>query len=97
MPVGLILNELISNSLKHGFPGERRGTITVDLKDNKEIGFQLTVRDNGIGLPPNFALENTPSLGLRLVKILNNQIGAQFEFKNENGAEFQLTFREVKV
>ena len=73
-PLGLIASELISNSLKHAFPDSRGGTILVELTDKKEIGYQLLIHDTGIGLPDGFVLENTSSLGLRLVKILINQI-----------------------
>ncbi len=97
VPVGLILNELLSNTFKHAFPEERQGKISVRLENKKELGFQLLIKDDGVGLPANFTLNNTKSLGLRLVRILTEQISATLEFKSENGAEFRLTFQEVKV
>ncbi len=97
VPVGLILNELLSNTFKHAFPGDRRGKVEIKLQDKKELGFQLLMKDSGVGLPPDFSLHNTKSLGLRLVRILTEQISAVLQFSGENGAEFRLTFREVKV
>lgn len=97
VPVGLILNELLSNTYKHAFPGERRGKVQVALLDRSEGGFELRIKDDGIGLPSDFSLNNTQSLGLRLVRILTEQISASLEFEGTQGAEFRLTFREVKV
>ena len=97
VPVGLILNELLSNTFKHAFPGDRRGKVQVAFEDKKELGFQLLIKDSGVGLPPDFSLNNTKSLGLRLVRILTDQINASLRFASENGAEFRLNFREVKV
>lgn len=97
VPLGLIVNELLSNSLKHAFPGERSGHLQVNLKPQDQGGYELMMRDNGVGLPAGFSLDNTSSLGLRLVKILTSQLGAQLTIKSEGGAEFSLNFREVKV
>jgi two-component sensor histidine kinase len=97
VPVGLIINELLSNSFKYAFPSGSEGIIHVALRDKKEFGFELIVRDNGVGLPGDFRLEDARSLGLRLVKILADQIGATLEFKSGKGTEFRLTFREAKT
>jgi PAS domain S-box-containing protein len=94
IPLGLIINELISNSLKHAFNG--KGEIRVVLeKDNDNI-YTLTVKDNGIGLPDNFDYENTSSLGLQLVNALVNQIEGKMRVKVNNGTIFQIKFRELQ-
>ena len=73
-PVGLIVTELITNAVKHAFPGGRRGTVTVGLK-RSGAGIILEVRDDGAGLPPGFDLAATPGMGFNLVRALSDQIG----------------------
>ncbi len=69
IPCGLLINELMTNSLKYAFPGERRGKITVVLQEKAD---EMTLRyhDDGVGLPPSFDLEKVQSLGLQLVRLL---------------------------
>jgi two-component sensor histidine kinase len=95
-PCGLIINELISNSLKHAFPTDKIGKIILGLHrcpNSKNI--ILTVRDNGVGFPANFAWQETESLGLQLVQTLTKQLQGQLEVKQENGTCFQFTFSEL--
>ncbi|PYI87115.1 MAG: hypothetical protein DME26_07170 [Verrucomicrobia bacterium] len=75
VPVGLILNELVSNCLKHAFPGGKSGLVRIELQTEQATQFRLAVRDNGVGFPPDFDLGNIPTLGLRLVRILISQLG----------------------
>ncbi len=91
IPCGLIINELVSNSLKYAFPDGQRGEIKIDLRlDNgKSI---LTVSDNGIGLPEDVDFQNTGSLGLRLVKILVNQINGELHINKSEGTSFTIEF-----
>jgi len=92
IPLGLIINELFTNSLKYAFPEERIGKITVELKDdNGEL--VLVVSDDGVGLPPDFDIEKCNSLGMELVVTLTRQIKAKMEFKNDNGTVFIFRFR----
>ena len=70
VPVGLILNELLSNALKHAFVGRKEGTIEVSLTASEEGKINLTVSDDGAGLPDGFDINTTGTLGLRMVKIL---------------------------
>jgi PAS domain S-box-containing protein len=79
VPAGLVLNELISNALKHAFPGGRAGDIRV-LLSSRDGGFRLSVADSGVGLPDDDTLEGGKSLGLRLIRLLAKQLGAQFAF-----------------
>lgn len=82
--LGLILNELISNALKHAFPDGRPGRIQVDLeRDDERI--HLEVRDDGVGLPDSFELESAPTLGVQLVKAVSTQLGASVRFETSGG------------
>jgi PAS domain S-box-containing protein len=106
IPCGLIVNELVSNSLKHAFPGGRKGEIQIafrrigDLEsgiqhENSEM-FELTVRDNGIGMPEEMDFRNSESLGLRLVSTLSeNQLQGEIQLNRGEGTEFQVRFKET--
>jgi PAS domain S-box-containing protein len=94
IPVGLIANELLTNCLKHAFTGRKNGLVRVALKVHHEERIELIIADDGRGLPPDFAPEKSASLGLRLVKILSDQIKGQLQWNNAGGAEFVLTFRD---
>ena len=93
VPCGLVLNELISNSLKHAFPEKKsQGEIKIEMtkNDNK---IYLIVEDNGVGLPENINLEKTDSLGLRLVTILiKDQLQGNLNVENKKGVKFILDF-----
>ncbi len=91
IPLGLILNELITNSFKHAFTNGICGTITIRLKHEGDT-LQLTVMDNGIGFPPDMDIEDLDSLGMQLVASLTEQIGGTLEWSGENGAEFHISF-----
>jgi two-component sensor histidine kinase len=85
----------VSNALKHGFPGEMRGDITVDFRSVGEE-YQLKVGDTGISFPDDLDYRNTDSLGLQLVNNLTNQIGGQIELDTSQGTEFTIKFIETK-
>ena len=91
IPLGLILNELISNSLKYAFPEGRKGKLMVKsyLKDNR---YNLIVSDNGIGIPEELNYEKLNSLGLKLIYSLSEQIGAKVKIDTTNGTMFKITF-----
>jgi len=95
IPCGLIINELISNSLKHAFPGGRKGEITVACRIDDESLIILEVRDNGVGLPAGLDFRNTETLGLQIVTLLTKQLRGTIEQRNESGASFSLRFREM--
>lgn len=96
VPCGLILNELVTNSLKHAFPGGRSGEIRVELhSQNGEI--VLRVSDDGVGLPPGFDCRRSASLGLRIVHILAGQVNGNLTCRSEGrGAGFTLAFPTPK-
>ena len=92
IPCGLIINEMVSNSLKYAFPEGRKGEIGVTLRDNSDATCTLSVSDNGIGLPEGFDIHNTPSLGMQIITALCDQIGARMEVLGKEGATFRMTF-----
>jgi PAS domain S-box-containing protein len=92
IPCGLVINELITNSLKHGLKDGRAGKIRVELKRTDDAKFRLTVQDDGIGLPVGFDIHKAESMGLQLVCTLCEQLDATLVVTSENGAAFQLTF-----
>jgi PAS domain S-box-containing protein len=92
IPLGLIVNELVTNSFKHAFPGSMRGEIFVELHRSGEGRYLLTVGDNGIGMPPDFDVEHTTSLGLQLVNALVQQIDSEVTIEREKGTVFKIAF-----
>jgi two-component sensor histidine kinase len=94
LPCGLIVNELVSNSLKHGFPGNRTGTITIGLEIEGDQTLVLSVHDNGTGLPPGFDPASRSTLGMRLVTGLVGQLNGQLRMErpHDGGAFFSVVF-----
>jgi two-component sensor histidine kinase len=92
VPVGLLLNELVSNALKHAFPEGRTGNVTVRLTRPSPDHLRLSVRDDGRGLPAEFQWQQAKSLGLTMLGALARQLRAKVEVKSERGTEFVLTF-----
>jgi two-component sensor histidine kinase len=90
IPVSLIFNELLSNAYKHGFPGDRHGTVTVELSRMELDGWTLRVSDDGVGFPPQFHWETAPTLGLKIVRNLTEQIHGKIEVQPGPGASFQV-------
>jgi len=93
IPIGLILNELISNSLKHAFPDGRSGSIRVEAQ-SPGGRVDLAVIDDGVGVPEDFAIRKSKSLGLQIVEILARQFAGTWELKREAGTVFRLSFPE---
>ena len=92
IPCGLILNELISNSLKYAFPDNCAGQIQVELRAASEDLVQLTVSDNGVGIPPQFDLSQTESLGLQLVQDFVNQLEGTVSIERQQGTIVEISF-----
>lgn len=92
IPLGLIINELVTNSVKYAFP-KCKGTIKIELKPSNQ-GLELIVADNGIGLPKKINIHNTSTLGLKLVNSLVKQIDGQIELDRNNGTSFRINFKE---
>lgn len=104
IPLGMIVNELVTNSLKHAFSGRDEGEIKIGLYREEEgesikcinedcsNTFTLTVSDNGVGIPEGFEVENVESLGMQLVTTLVDQLDGDLEVKRNNGTEFIIRF-----
>ena len=95
IPCGLILNELVTNSIKYGFPDGRKGLISIIIKSNETGYVELEVNDNGVGIPEDFDISKTKSLGLHLVTILSEQLNGEISFDRNNGTKFMIKFKEV--
>jgi PAS domain S-box-containing protein len=94
IPLGLIINELVSNSLKHAFNGYDNGEIKIIL-EKKDETYTLTVEDNGIGLPGGFKFEETSSLGILLINSLVNQLEGELDVEVNGGTLVIINFREL--
>ena len=94
IPCGLIINELVSNSLKYAFPDGKSGEVFISLHRHCDW-FELIISDNGIGLPSYINFENTQTLGLQLVNMLINQLEGLIELEREKGTMFCLKFKEL--
>ena len=92
IPCGLIINELVTNSLKHGFKYKQKGFIYVGLSKMGKEKIQIKVKDSGIGLPQNINLETTDTLGLTLVRDLVKQLRGTVSIQRKEGTEFNILF-----
>jgi two-component system, sensor histidine kinase PdtaS len=92
VPCGLMINELVTNAIKHAFRDGDRGHIQVALARHSANEAMLSVSDNGIGYPAEFALAKAGTLGLHLVKLLSDQIGGAVTFNRANPTRFSIRF-----
>jgi two-component sensor histidine kinase len=102
IPLGLILNELVVNCFKHAFPGDHRGRVEISLRYlDESVGpgqtldegkAQLCVKDTGVGMPPDFAFEQTESMGMYLVRILTRQLNGTATLHQTRGTRICVTF-----
>jgi len=95
IPCGLIINELISNSLKHAFSGREQGKIRVVLQAEKNSKYKLAVSDDGVGLPKGLDVTQTESLGLQLVTMLVEQLQGTLNIDNNKGTSFEIVFEKL--
>jgi len=96
IPCGLIVNELISNALKHGFPEGRKGQLGIELRRVAGDRYVLRVRDDGVGFPADLDFRKTETLGMQIVNTLVSQIDGSIDLSREKGTEFTIEFQEVK-
>ncbi|MBI4682593.1 MAG: PAS domain S-box protein [Nitrospirae bacterium] len=96
IPCGLIVNELLSNSMKHAFPDSRNGEVIVAFHGNDKDEVELTIGDNGIGMPEGLDFRKTDSLGLNLVTTLVKQLQGKIELRGDRGTKFHVTFRRCQ-
>jgi two-component sensor histidine kinase len=94
IPCGLILNELLSNCLKHAFPSETAGEIHIELRSETAQRVTMVVRDTGVGFPAEVDFRHTETLGLQLVYTLTEQLGGTLELESNGGTAFKLSFAQ---
>jgi two-component sensor histidine kinase len=95
VPCGLLLNELISNALKHGFPKGRKGTLKIELRRGNDRQIELRVADDGIGFPAGLDFRHPDSFGLQIVNMLVHQLEGTIDMDRANGTAFTVIFREL--
>jgi PAS domain S-box-containing protein len=96
IPCGLIINELVTNAYKHAFPNDGVGRVAIALERVNGSQLRLEVTDDGRGLPPGFDLQQTRSLGLKLVNTLARQLRGTLEVQSGRGASFVLHLKEAR-
>ncbi len=93
VPIGLIINELASNALKHAFPEGRAGTVLVVIRNHHEGSIELMVSDDGIGMPVATELQDFPTLGLKLVVAMSDQLKAKLQLNRDSGTCIKIIFK----
>jgi two-component sensor histidine kinase len=96
IPLGLIINEIITNAYKHALKIDKKNTIYIAIQKEIDTKYKLVIEDNGLGLAHDFDIEKSKSTGLRLVKRLVKQLQGSFKFYRNNGTRFEIMFKEVK-
>jgi two-component sensor histidine kinase len=97
IPCGLIINELVSNTLKHAFESMARGSIAVSMRCSGDDTITLTVKDDGVGMPKNFDIDNADTLGLHLVRnLVKEQLKGKMGFKRNKGTEIYVEFKKIE-
>ncbi|MCF6133184.1 tetratricopeptide repeat-containing sensor histidine kinase [Flavobacterium wongokense] len=98
IPLGLIVNELVSNAFKYGFQTKEEGNIWIKIRALNELDYELKIEDDGDGLPKDFNIKNSKSLGLKLVTILSKQLRGNFSVATKEGKTiFTVAFKDLKV
>lgn len=92
IPCGLIVNEIVSNSLKHAFPDGRSGTVRVEMRKEEPSRLKLMIRDDGIGLPESLDIRNPSTLGLQIVSDLVGQLDGTMDVERREGTAFTIQF-----
>ncbi|HEY6900630.1 MAG TPA: sensor histidine kinase, partial [Puia sp.] len=105
VPLGLIINEAVTNAVKHAFKDDRAGTaahpastlpgiVSISLKQTEKDHLLLTITDNGRGLPSDFDIGASKTLGIQLIKTFSDQLDGKLTFVSQNGFQLRLLFRE---
>ncbi|RKZ36779.1 MAG: hypothetical protein DRQ37_03400, partial [Gammaproteobacteria bacterium] len=97
VPIGQIVSEMLSNSMKHAFPGDKAGVINFSFKQVEGGVIKLSVSDNGVGLPGDFDIARSKSLGLQLIAALSAILEGELTVSGSPGASFQLSFEEMAL
>jgi two-component sensor histidine kinase len=94
VPMGLIINEAINNTVKYAFPGDKAGEVKVSFKNLEQNQCDLIISDDGVGLPKGFDIDETESLGMNLMRGLTDQLDGNFSLENKDGLKIIITFRK---
>ncbi len=92
-PIGIVINELVTNAYKYAFPDGRTGAITISMSQLPEHHVEISVRDNGVGIPESFDINGQSGFGMKLVNLLVKQIEGTVECASGEGAEFRISFQ----
>ncbi|MEI7897471.1 MAG: PAS domain S-box protein [bacterium] len=95
LPIGLIINELLTNAFKYAFPGHLEGEISITLEAMEDHMCSLVVEDNGVGLPATSTMDSEKSLGLYIVRLLVEQLDGTVKIVRNNGTSFRILFRNL--
>ncbi|MBT8362485.1 MAG: PAS domain S-box protein, partial [Deltaproteobacteria bacterium] len=97
VPLGLVINEIVTNSLKHAFPDKKTGVISLTLQKGLYGGIELMVGDNGIGLPEQLSIETTTSFGLQIIRnLVVMQLNGEITVDRNNGTQYMINFKESR-
>lgn len=96
IPLGLMINEIISNSLKYAFNNSDRGEISIKILHLNENKFLLEIGDNGVGMPEDFNFYESQSLGIQLIHVFAEQLNGEIELTNNNGTKYKITFENLE-
>lgn len=98
VPLGLVINEIISNSLKHGFLGRNEGTVSITAGAYEENGIDLRISDDGVGFPKGLDLSSTTTLGVRLIQeVVEDQLLGDLDVSSENGVQYTISIPNVTL
>jgi len=93
VPIGLILNELFTNTFKYAISNMKSNTITIQLQPGMNgLQSKIIYADNGSGMPEDFNLSKSSSLGMKVIQLLTKQLGGTLNFYNDNGSVFEIPF-----
>ena len=96
IPCGLLINEIVTNSIKHGFNNNKKGEIIIDMKKDKNEYLHLVISNNGEALPEGIDYKKPESIGMELIRIMIIQLSAEAELEKEKGVLYKFKFKELK-
>ena len=97
MPCGLLITEIVSNSMKYAFPQNRAGEIFIRIRKEEENKIVIQISDNGVGMPTEVSIDKSESMGLQLINALTNQLDGNLEVQRDRGTQFSITFTYPKT
>jgi PAS domain S-box-containing protein len=97
IPLGLIINELVTNALKYAFADNENGDLSISLKKTTDNHYELVIEDSGVGMPEGFDIMDAKTLGLRIVRILTSQINGTVEVSNNTGVKYRISFADKTI